>query len=468
MSRGHEQERGPERTVYKNPAPFEDANPSVTISATEISATPSAASRESLGEILTWMYTCIGLRLYRVGEHLRTLPPWLAVLIIYAFSRVWGYVVFTVVGQQQLRSPWGQHLDYLSFISIWDSGWYEQIAVKGYPSDLPVNATGVVQQNQWAFYPIFPYLSAGISCVTGLDYYPVAATVALLSGFAAAWVIFLLFEASLKAVGRKDEGEPAATLSLWSVALVSFLPVAPVLQVPYAESLNLVFLAGALLCLVKGRYGLLVPVAALACLSRPVGVPLGAAAGLWWFVCWIRSSREMGALRAFGRHAGQLLSALAVCACALAWPAIAWWATGRVDAYTATETAWRGTHLAPIEPWLTQGYIYFGYAAPFLLVMLILGFVTLCLSPLARSVLAAPLNLWCLCYFGYLILFLNPQSSTFRLLLPLFPLVVVAAAASRSRAYRWALLVAGACAQWGWVGWLWHWKQLPGGGDYPP
>ena len=176
----------------------------------------------------------------------------------------------------------------------------------------------------------------------------------------------------------------------------------------------------------------------------------------------------MGIGTAFVRRAGQLVSALLVCACALVWPAIAWSATGRVDAYTATETAWRGTYLAPIQPWLTQGYLYFGYAAPILLVLLILGFVALCLSPVARSVLAAPLNLWCVCYFAYLILFLNPQSSTFRLLLPLFPLVVVAAALSRSRAYRWALLVGGACAQWGWVGWLWHWKQLPGGGDYPP
>ena len=63
---------------------------------------------------------------------------------------------------------------------------------------------------------------------------------------------------------------------------------------------------------------------------------------------------------------------------------------------------------------------------------------------MARRVLAAPLNLWCL-QLAYLILF-SMQSSTFRLLLPLFPLVIVVAA-SRSRAYRWALLVAGACAQ---------------------
>lgn len=429
---------------------------------------------ESFDEALTWMYTSSAERLRRVGERLRALPAWLSVLLIYGISRVWGFVVFAVVGQQQLRGPWGEHLSYLSFISTWDAGWYEQIALNGYPSELPVNAMGVVQQNQWAFYPIFPLLSQGISRLTGIAYYPVAATVALLAGFAAAWIIYLLFDASVKAARLARSGsdsadaEPASSLALWGTALVSFLPVAPVLQVPYAESLNLVFLAGALLCLVKGRYGWLVPVAALACLSRPVGVPLGAAAGLWWFACWVRSSRVMGIGTAFVRRAGQLLSALLVCACALVWPAIAWWATGRADAYTATETAWRGTHLAPIEPWLTQGYIYFGYAAPILLVLLILGFVALCLSPVTRSVLAAPLNLWCVCYFTYLILFLNPQSSTFRLLLPLFPLVVVAAALSRSRAYRWALLVAGACAQWGWVGWLWHWKQLPGGGDYPP
>ena len=321
--------------------------------------------------MLTWAYTAAGERLHRVGERLRALPAWLSVLLIYGLSRVWGFIVFAVVGQQQLRSPWGQHLDYLSFISIWDAGWYEQIAVQGYPSELPVNAAGVVQQNQWAFYPIFPQLSGAISHATGIGYYPVAATVALLAGFAAAWVIYLLFEASLKATGFKSEESPSA-LSMWAVALVSFLPVAPVLQVPYAESLNLVFLAGALLCLVQGRYGLLVPMAALACLSRPVGVPLGAAAGLLWFACWVRSSRQSGMGTAFVRHLGQLVSALVVCACALVWPAIAWWATGRVDAYTATETAWRGTHLAPIQPWLSQGYLYFGYAAPVLLTLLIL------------------------------------------------------------------------------------------------
>ena len=93
-------------------------------------ATPASGEErsESFDELLTWAYTAAGERLHRLGERLRALPVWLSVLLIYGLSRVWGFIVFAVVGQQQLHGPWGQHLDYLSFISIWDAGWYEQIA----------------------------------------------------------------------------------------------------------------------------------------------------------------------------------------------------------------------------------------------------------------------------------------------------------------------------------------------------
>ena len=211
---------------HPSPVPLARAN-----SAADSAPRTSSEQGESFDQLLTWAYAAAGERLHRVWERLCALPAWLSVLLIYGLSRVWGFIVFAVVGQQQLRGPWGEHLDYLSFISIWDAGWYEQIAVQGYPSELPVNAAGVVQQNQWAFYPIFPQLSGAISHATGIGYYPVAATVALLAGFAAAWVIYLLFEASLKATGFKSEELPSV-LSKWAVALVSFLPVAPVLQVP--------------------------------------------------------------------------------------------------------------------------------------------------------------------------------------------------------------------------------------------
>ena len=63
------------------------------------------------------------------------------------------------------------------------------------------------------------------------------------------------------------------------------------LQVPYAESLNLVFLVWVLLLMMRKQYLLMMPVALLACLSRPVGVPLGATAGLWWFACLITEAK---------------------------------------------------------------------------------------------------------------------------------------------------------------------------------
>jgi hypothetical protein len=105
-----------------------------------------------------------------------------------------------------------------------------------------------------------------------------------------------------------------------------------------------------------------------------------------------------------------------------------------------------------------------GMMAPLLLVAAAAWF--LC-SPPVRSI-GADLRLWCVCYLGYLLAFLHPQTSTFRLMLPLFPLALAAAFVSRSRAYRFCLAVMFLAGQIVWVAWLWSWSQLPGGGDYPP
>ncbi len=211
----------------------------------------------------------------------------------------------------------GERLGYLEFISTWDSGWYWQIADRGYPVELPQDMSGTVMQNQWAFYPLFPLTSGYISRTTGLEYYAVASTVALLAGFIAAWIVYRLCIASLQALGRTDAAENTS-LGCWAVAVFAFLPVAPVLQAPYAESVNLIFLAWTLYLMVRARYLLLLPVAALACLSRPVGVPLGAAAGLWWFICLITDMRADARRRADGKpHAvSGVFSPPARCSCA--------------------------------------------------------------------------------------------------------------------------------------------------------
>lgn len=428
----------------------------------------------ALDRLYVWLYGVAG----RGATVFMGLPMLLQILLIYGVSRLWGVAVYSMVGRQQLWGPWGEHLGYLDFISTWDAGWYHHIAQSGYPARLPLTASGAVAQNPWAFYPIFPLTSGYLSHLTGIDYYVWASTIALLAGFVAAWAIYKLFVASLQVLGRNDTAEHQS-LGRWAVAVFAFLPVAPVLQAPYAESVNLIFVAWSLYLLMRGRYLWMILPAALACLSRPVGVPLGAAVGLWWFGSLVRDVRADARARArgeaargfwgvFASRAVQLLSALVVCGCALIWPLIAWAGTGRMDAYTATETAWRSSHLAPFEPWLTQGELYFGVFAIPLLVLLIAGFTLVLLSRTVRSTLTAPLIVWCACYAAYLLIFLNPQSSTFRLLLPLFPLVLPLVAVSSSRAYRWLLVVSGATLQLVWVGWLWLWKQNPGGGDYPP
>ena len=53
-------------------------------------------------------------------------------------------------------------------------------------------------------------------------------------------------------------------------------------------------------------------------------------------------------------------------------------------------------------------------------------------------------------------------------LLPTFPLAAPLVEVSRSRGYRVLLLVGAGLGQLLWVGWLWHWKKLPSGGDFPP
>jgi hypothetical protein len=153
---------------------------------------------------------------------------------------------------------------------------------------------------------------------------------------------------------------------------------------------------------------------------------------------------------------------------ALLWPAIAWAATGDPGAYTKTETAWRGDDLVPFKPWFDAGIMLFGPTLGVLAPFVFVAAFTLLMMSRPVVALGTELRLWCCCYMGYLLVFLHPQTSTFRMLLPLFPLALSAALLSRSRAYRGTVVVMFVLLQIVWIVWLWAWAQLPGGGDYPP
>ena len=78
------------------------------------------------------------------------------------------------------------------------------------------------------------------------------------------------------------------------------------------------------------------------------------------------------------------------------------------------------------------------------LVLLILSFYWWMSQKFTRTLLHPALWLWTACYAGYLFIFWLPTSSTFRILLPLFPLsLLVAAYLPKSRMYRLLLVLMG-------------------------
>lgn len=390
---------------------------------------------------------------------LRGGPWWLQVGLLYCAARFASAGIFMAAALHQGANPWfPAKPGYWAFINIWDARWYARVVADGYPTTLPVDGAGNVQENTWAFYPLFPGMAGGLSQLTGLEPAASLTLIAMVSGLAAALVVYRLF--------RHMAGHGTA---LWGVAFFSVFPVSAVLQVPYAEPLSLLLLATALLLVLRRQYLWAMPVAVLLCLSRPVGVPFAAMLGLLLLHRLVRRIRG----REEAAHSTRGLAALTALtgttgAAALAWPAAAWAATGDIQAYTKTETVWRGHDLVLFKPWFDTGVDLFGpvlgVVAPFIFVALF-GAV-LYLPPVAR--IGVELRLWCACYMGYLVTFLHPQTSTFRMLLPLFPLALGAVLLSRSRAYRGTVVVMFLLLQIVWVVWLWAWAPLPGGGDYPP
>ncbi|MCC9146375.1 MULTISPECIES: hypothetical protein [unclassified Arthrobacter] len=390
----------------------------------------------------------------RAGAALTRWPWYLQVLSLWAAARLFSCAVLAAAARFQPAGPWWDASpSYWEFINIWDGEWYSRIFADGYPDSVPRDAAGNAVENEWAFYALFPLLVRVLDG-TGLGWNVLAPVAATAAGFAAALVIYRLF--------RLRAGKGTA---MWAVLFVAVFPVSPILQVPYAESLNLLLLAGSLYLFVAGRYLTAIPVVALMCLSRPVGVPFALAVGLVLAVRFLRR-RQVGFP---ARQAWRLLAlAGAAGVSALAWPVIAWVSTGDLRAYTDTESAWRFGNLVPFKPWLTMTGNLFGplFGPVALGALLVAVALYLTSEPVRR--LGLELQLWCAAYVLYLLVFLNPQTSTFRLLLPLFPLALSTAWLSRSRAYRGTVAAAFAVLQIVWVVWLWRWTELPGGGDYPP
>ena len=384
-------------------------------------------------------------------------------LLGYALTRIIGAIILNVArGQQGASVMTGDHLPgYTDFMAMWDGQWYQIIAEDGYPAELPVDGIGRVTQNPWAFYPIFPMLARAVMAVTGWSFPAAGMTVALLCGFGAAVLIGLLL--------RERIGDQAsvAVVILWGL-----FPASIALQVAYTEALAVLVLAAFLYALDRENWLAAAGVALVVGFSRPIAIPLGLVAAVVLFARWRgRDERPMS-------RTEYAQGAVALLCCAIAgwiWPAIAGLRTGRSDAYTATMASWRseGT-ITPFVPWLDNARFLLGdLGGSLLLVGLIVGLLAMVLGPWAVR-LGLAMRAWCLAYPAYLAAVLDPFTSLFRYLVPLFPLVAVIAGAAGPkygprRPYFWvrigviaAIFVAG---QVWWTVALWEFTPPT---DYPP
>ncbi len=379
--------------------------------------------------------------------HYRLMPWWQRVIGVFVLSRIVTTVLVLILASVQRANPWtGDYPDYFSFANMWDGRWYEIISGWGYPSELPVDGEGYVTENAWAFMPVYPLLVRAIMSVTGLPWAPAAVYLSLAAALGTALVFYRIMIKILD-----------ASSSLFAVALMCFAPLSPLMQFAYAESLYMFLLAVALLLLMQRRYALLFPVIAVMAVTRPSGLAFALALGLHFVHRWLTRQRDPFPLREMVLAASVAIFSGVM---GLAWLLAAAVATGDLMSYTDTELAWRSAYighqkLMPFTPWFQSALWWFNGSplGPILVVVLFVGFTVLLFTPWVKR-LGVDLRFWLASYALYLFAVFFPQSSIFRLLMPLFPLLG-ALAIPRSRLYRASLLVLGVALQWGWliIGW---------------
>ncbi|MFF9089344.1 mannosyltransferase family protein [Streptomyces sp. NPDC014991] len=199
-------------------------------------------------------------------------------LLGYAAVRALGLAVLAAWSAARGRSA------YTLLTARWDSLWYTRVAERGYGYEVRL-PNGDVHSNL-AFFPLLPWLERLLHTVTPLSYAGAGLAVSLLASTAAAAGIF--------AVADRVYGPRAGVCAvlLWAV-----LPVGVVQSMAYSESLFTALAAWALYAVLAGRWLTAGTLAALAGLTRPVGVAVVAAV---WVAGVVSFVRARGTVRAPG------------------------------------------------------------------------------------------------------------------------------------------------------------------------
>ncbi len=197
-------------------------------------------------------------------------------LAVLAASRVCVYLLIAAAGWETRRPP-SAGLSFAALFSPlgrWDASWYRWIALHGY--DL-AGAHGH-HANVVAFSPLYPLAYRIVSVLPG----PMTLWGSLLSTALFGAALCLLYDVGL---GTLDRGTAAR-----AVLYLAFCPYAFVFSLPYSESLFLALSVSAFALTAAGRGWGGCVFAALAVLTRPVGIALVPA--LAWRMYGTRRSRR--------------------------------------------------------------------------------------------------------------------------------------------------------------------------------
>ncbi|MBA4246870.1 MAG: hypothetical protein C0444_01045 [Microbacterium sp.] len=361
---------------------------------------------------------------------------WLAVVGVWAASRLVTTAIMLSFAARQGENAWtSANPGYLDFARLWDAHWYYIIAAVGYPSEIPRDENGLAGENAWAFMPVYPSLIRVGMALTG-DFSPqgfaaVAVTISVIASLVATLLFFALAKRWL-----------SSGTALLATALFCVAPLSPIMQVGYAESLHLALLFGALILVLDRRWVALPFVVTVMALTRPSGLAFAFMLALVWGWRWMRRHDDD-----FAPVERLRLGLAAVIAgfAGLAWPGIVALRTGDLFAYIDTELAWRRPYIGDVEllpftPWF-QGAHWWGgqqwwpgpplpglpwsmgeVLGPVILIsLLILAGLSFLLPAMRR--MPIELRFWIIAYSLYLLAVFFPQSSTFRLLVPLAPVL---------------------------------------------
>lgn len=400
----------------------------------------------------------------------RRFPIWFPVLV-YAVTRAVNVVMFQVMQTHQIALapdtdvarvlyPTPAAPGYFVVTANWDGQWYHEIAEAGYPVPLPVDENGDVDQNPWAFYPVFPLLARLVMRLTGLDFYVVGSTLSLLVGAVAMVLLFRLVD---EAVGRWT--------AIVAVVAMSTYVAAPVLQTSYTESVALLIIVTTLHLLRRRRYGWVFVALVVLALTRNIVLAMAPAVLAHFAIRWLR--RDTDPFPGSQRVAVLVLAAASVVLTFL-WPWICGWVAGDPDAYTKTMAGWRvSASEIKIGTWKDYLWYDYGYAGWVLAVGAVGVFAWFMLTH--RSQRWGPeLWGWAGAYPAYQVLVTGIGPSRIRYALLAFPLSFLLAWALNVRWWRrWrvALLVGvgvlGVALQGWWIWNYWIIQALEGDVQFP-